>query len=508
MEKMEDVMGLEKIESYLKKYAGVHYKKPISDEDPMNELALEGKLARETFTQLVKEVEHYFSGYVFLPCNSWLKMNQVASDYFWVQMKKEENIECLSSVSLAIKKIGDKVYFYIAVEIKGDNAKSADISRHNTILDMPLDDDRLYYSEGDELYFNLGQNKLKVKELLQRGEIKKARIQLNIEDAFNNTELAEVVIAVKEGIQTILPYYNKILLNQVSQQQQSWVIICNPKKYDVIRAFHELDTIEWKQSTNILVGDIVYIYISNHYKEIKYKCQVSKVNLTETTIDDSKFIIEGSSYVNHGRYMELQLVTIYKDGILPYERLKEHGLKAVQGPSKVNARLDRYLNTQEIVANQDVWKKEIVEDSLLTKEILIEASENQTSTTSYKRKEAIIRDGIKVYPRDKIVAARALKKANYLCELDNIHDTFMRRNTEIPYTEPHHLIPLAFSEMFEISLDIEENIVSLCSTCHNQLHYGEGARTLLRRLYNERIECLNNIGIVICIDELLCMYGL
>ena len=67
---------------------------------------------------------------------------------------------------------------------------------------------------------------------------------------------------------------------------------------------------------------------------------------------------------------------------------------------------------------------------------------------------------------------------------------------------------MSYSDMFEVSLDVEENIVSLCSNCHNQLHYGEGAELLLKKLYNEREKELENVGIHIGFSELLKMYGI
>lgn len=66
------------------------------------------------------------------------------------------------------------------------------------------------------------------------------------------------------------------------------------------------------------------------------------------------------------------------------------------------------------------------------------------------------------------------------------HPTFIRKKSDKKYTEPHHLIPMAFSDEFDVSLDVEENIVSLCSNCHNQIHYGKDADVLLRKLYEER----------------------
>lgn len=46
-----------------------------------------------------------------------------------------------------------------------------------------------------------------------------------------------------------------------SQLDDVWVIPCNPKYYDIVAAFDNLDVIEWKQSTNTSVGDTVYIYV-------------------------------------------------------------------------------------------------------------------------------------------------------------------------------------------------------------------------------------------------------
>lgn len=46
--------------------------------------------------------------------------------------------------------------------------------------------------------------------------------------------------------------------------------------------------------------------------------------------------------------------------------------------------------------------------------------------------------------------------ANYLCEIDKKHFTFMRKYIDFNYTEPHHLISMAYSDLFDVSLDIEK----------------------------------------------------
>lgn len=94
-----------------------------------------------------------------------------------------------------------------------------------------------------------------------------------------------------------------------------------------------------------------------------------------------------------------------------------------------------------------------------------------------------------------------------MCEIDVDHPTFIRKKSNKKYTEPHHLVPMAFSDEFDVSLDVEENIVSLCSNCHNQIHYGKGGDKLLEKLYAERKEALERVGIKITLTQLLQMYG-
>ena len=120
-----------------------------------------------------------------------------------------------------------------------------------------------------------------------------------------------------------------------------------------------------------------------------------------------------------------------------------------------------------------------------------------------------------VVPRHQDRKINALVRAHYCCEIDKNHPTFKRRNSDKNYTETHHLIPLEYSSQFQFTLDTEENIVSLCSNCHNQIHYGAGADVLLKRLFEERKEALKAAGldktedgIEVDIIQLLHMYGL
>lgn len=112
----------------------------------------------------------------------------------------------------------------------------------------------------------------------------------------------------------------------------------------------------------------------------------------------------------------------------------------------------------------------------------------------------------KVYLRDKQTSLNALSKARLKCEIDSNHPTFIRKNSNVNYTEPHHLIPMCYQD-FDKSLDVEANIISLCSNCHNQIHHGKDAEKLFKRLYNERIELLKAAKIVISFENLKKMYS-
>ena len=111
------------------------------------------------------------------------------------------------------------------------------------------------------------------------------------------------------------------------------------------------------------------------------------------------------------------------------------------------------------------------------------------------------------YVRSKRVANNALNLAKHKCEVNESHYLFKRKNCDIWYTEPHHLVPLSAADDFPgINLDREQNIVSLCSNCHNLLHYGAEAESILRLLFEKRKELLRLIGIDISFEQLMSYY--
>ena len=136
---------------------------------------------------------------------------------------------------------------------------------------------------------------------------------------------------------------------------------------------------------------------------------------------------------------------------------------------------------------------------------------HQKPTWSGKREKQAMttspNTGRKIPKRDPKRAADALEYADYLCEFNPSDRTFLRKNGNA-YTEPHHLIPISKYKDFNYSVDVMENIVSLCSHCHNLLHYGrlQDKIPILTKLYNERKDALHACGLDLTLDQLISYY--
>ena len=235
-----------------------------------------------------------------------------------------------------------------------------------------------------------------------------------------------------------------------------------------------------------------------------------------TTADDGRTIIEKASESNHELGYEvadcIRLVftktknePYYFAGV--YLPDKEHSSYQYHVYKRAADVADFTGEVPHIL----YYKKEDEEDEALIAELKADALTGAPAKYQYaglakNKANPVEISGHKVYPRDRQTAINALSHADYRCEINSIHPTFLRRNSSKPYTEPHHLIPMAFSDEFDVSLDVEENIVSLCSNCHNHIHYGQGASELLTKLYHERKEALKCVGIDVSLEELLSFY--
>jgi len=135
-------------------------------------------------------------------------------------------------------------------------------------------------------------------------------------------------------------------------------------------------------------------------------------------------------------------------------------------------------------------------------------NDNDLETQNNRVPQLISSSARKKYKTDPRLSKTVLSKAEYKCEINKDHMTFFTKKGVL-FSESHHLIPMAFQEkLIPINIDREENIVSLCPTCHRAVHLGndDEKNKRLKILYDKKNSSLQNCGINISFDDLLTYY--
>lgn len=117
-------------------------------------------------------------------------------------------------------------------------------------------------------------------------------------------------------------------------EPKDWIIPANPKYYDVVGAFENSDIVTWKQSSDIHVGDIIYMYVAAPYSSIMYKCKAVEVDIPWQYSD---------SNVNVKTAMTIELLEKYVPGVWSFEKIKQFGVYAVRGPRSMPKELQEEM---------------------------------------------------------------------------------------------------------------------------------------------------------------------
>lgn len=144
-------------------------------------------------------------------------------------------------------------------------------------------------------------------------------------------------------------------------------------------------------------------------------------------------------------------------------------------------------------------------------EILSEVEETLTPADfpTIDRRGRIEQGSRMITARNKAKGDFVLKQQDYKCQVNPSHESFLTP-AEMPYMEKHHLISMKYYEEYEKDLDDINNIVSLCPTCHKQIHLGkkEGVGQILEILYAKQKEALESAGFTISLENLKRKYGI
>ena len=119
------------------------------------------------------------------------------------------------------------------------------------------------------------------------------------------------------------------------------------------------------------------------------------------------------------------------------------------------------------------------------------------------------------YERSPMISKKGIIAADYLCEYNQKHITFMSKASGKQFVEAHHLIPMSKQEIIlnksiqkNVNIDIVENIVSLCPNCHRNIHLGINNAELIEKLYEKKIHKLKNKGFDLTLIELNSFYNI
>lgn len=121
---------------------------------------------------------------------------------------------------------------------------------------------------------------------------------------------------------------------QLLANPRAWIVPANQKYYDIMHAFIDNDTITWKQSTNIRVGDIAYMYVAAPVKAIIYRCRVVEINIPYH---------HDSPELKIKQVMRLKLEKEYDHDQFTLDFIRQHGVSNVQGPRHVPEALLKLL---------------------------------------------------------------------------------------------------------------------------------------------------------------------
>ena len=297
---------------------------------------------------------------------------------------------------------------------------------------------------------------------------------------------------------------DQLIFQKIEQNEQKNYFIEYARRlnaaYFVGKSKESVEVLDYEQFTNVIIrkiqeGKVQSITSNDCELYVRYMGVLGKLTISQTA-NGFEMYFDGVHIEEKYKYFELDM------SVEPFELRKTDSWK-------LDIELD--VNEADTELNDDADQsliRDIGDENLsIEKTTYIPVPEDKKPENNVNGREIPNRS------RDK--AKKALIRADFKCEVDESHKLFLRKSQPINYTEPHHLIPLKYDKLFSKSLDVEANIVSLCSYCHNLIHYGADAEIVIRKLWEDRKEELEAAGILemnngtrLTVDILLGFYGI
>ena len=182
---------------------------------------------------------------------------------------------------------------------------------------------------GEVEIINLKLDESKIKDLLKRKGFYKA-YHMNKKDWISI--ILNDTITDEELFSLIDESYNIIGGPEV------WILPANPKYYDVVNAFNDNLEIIWKQSSDIHINDIVYLYVAAPYSKLMFKCVATEVNIPYEY---------KSKDVSMKSVLKIRLLERLDNKNYTFDYLNSIGIKAIRGPRKITKGIYNKINTKK-----------------------------------------------------------------------------------------------------------------------------------------------------------------
>lgn len=310
----------------------------------------------------------------------------------------------------------------------------------------------------------------------------------------------------KKIVENILKYDETNNVEWLQFAHRFWIVPSNLNFYDLDSALNELaDGLWYSQRVNdISAGDYLYIYVAAPISAYRYKCLVTKSNTPLNQIDvneDKKYYRSSDSAGGASVFMRIKLVGRLH---VPLSEILQNVPHVSVAPQSQRRLTGSYLSLLEKRFEESIARPSLADlDDDMPKENVYYGE------ISSSPNNPITRDGVKYFQRNDKVREIALSNSENKCAIQECkHDLFISK-TGKPYLEVHHIIPInAQNDFPNINIDIPENVVCLCPSCHREIHNGQASEEKIIELFNLRKNALSRKGLLLSNNDLLKYYGI
>ena len=242
-----------------------------------------------------------------------------------------------------------------------------------------------------------------------------------------------------------------------------WIVPCRESIFLVDAALdnnREQDGntfVDWRQSNDYAVGDVIFLYKTSPKAQVSYRMEVIATNLSYDESTDKEVFWKDKALFYDGlgthRYVRFRLQTTYPGGFFSIKALREHGLRGnIQGVTECkNAELLHFLKGEVI----DISPSDNDVMGSLSVSEYSEGGVHEVVLNRFERSRAA---------RDACISAKGCRCI--VCGID-----FEQSYGEIGkgFIHVHHLVPVS-SIGKAYRLNPQTDLVPVCPNCHNMLH--------------------------------------